>query len=348
VARLTSRRLRASGAIAAAAGAALFVWSLHHAGAAAVLDGVKRVGGGIVVVWLLGGIRGLVRAAAWRLCLDREQRVGIGAMFAAYLAGDALGNVTPFGFLISEPSKVVLLRRRIDLPSSVAALTVENLFYSSTVIVMLALGTAVLLLSFAVPNGVRIASIAMLAAAFTAAGATIWIVCTRRHVFSTMIEWLIRRNIAAAYWQARLPHIRRTGDLIFGFIERRRAAVLPLMLLECLYHAAAVAEIWFAVTLITGVRPDLVIAFLLEYVNRTITIAFQFVPMWLGVDEAGTSLATDVLRLGPAAGVSLALVRKARVVMWTAIGLALLVHNGVSLQTAGRDAGLVARHEVSS
>jgi hypothetical protein len=59
----------------------------------------------------------------------------------------------------------------------------------------------------------------------------------------------------------------------------------------------------------------------LEFVNRTITLAFQFVPMWLGVDEAGTSLVTTALHLGAAVGVGLALVRKARILLWTAIGL---------------------------
>jgi hypothetical protein len=68
----------------------------------------------------------------------------------------------------------------------------------------------------------------------------------------------------------------------------------------------------------------LVTAFVLEFVNRTITIAFQFVPMWLGVDEAGTGLIATALHLGAAVGVGLALIRKARVMLWTALGLGLV------------------------
>ena len=62
--------------------------------------------------------------------------------------------------------------------------------------------------------------------------------------------------------------------------------------------------------------------------------------MWLGVDEAGTSLATNVLGLGPAAGVSLALARKARVAVWTVIGIALLLHRGLSVRTAAHETGV--------
>jgi hypothetical protein len=63
-------------------------------------------------------------------------------------------------------------------------------------------------------------------------------------------------------------------------------------------------------------------AFVLESVNRTITVAFQFVPMWLGVDEAGTGLIAAAIGISPAAGVALALARKGRIVLWTVIGLA--------------------------
>ena len=333
-----SRQLRLLGALAAVIGATLFVWSVRRAGASAVTEGLKRVGAGFVVVFLLGGVRSLFRAVAWRLCLDPEHRLTVGSIFTAYLAGDAIGNVTPFGFLISEPAKIVLVRTRIDVPVSVAALAVENLFYSATVVAMLVTGTAALLLSFAVPRPIRIASLVTLAAALALAVVATWITLTRRRIVSGAAEWLIRRRIAVAYLRERLPHIRQTGDRIFGFVERRSEAVVAILALEVSYHVAAVAEIWFALGLITGTRPDLLTAFVLEYVNRTITIAFQFVPMWLGVDEAGTSLATSVLNLGSAAGVSLALVRKTRVLLWTAIGIAVLLHRGLSLSGTAREA----------
>src|SRR5262249_2835248 len=158
-----AQRLRTGGVLAAAVGgAALFVWSLRAAGTSAVLDGIRRVGAGMIVILFLGGLRGLVRAAAWRLCLDREHQPSLPAIFSAYLAGDAIGNITPFGFLISEPSKIVLVRRLIEVPASVAALTVENLCYSGTVVVVLVAGTIALLVSFAVPQALQIASLALL------------------------------------------------------------------------------------------------------------------------------------------------------------------------------------------
>jgi hypothetical protein len=329
VVRRGSRRLRLTGPLAALGGVALFVWSVREGGATAIIDGVQRVGAaGITVVCLMGGLRGLIRAAAWRLCLDKEHRATLGSVFSAYLSGDAIGNVTPFGLFISEPSKIALLRPRIDVEASIAALAVENLFYSATVLMVLIAGTAALLMSFDVSQPVKVASLGTAALGVALAFVAAWIVATRRRVVSGSVEWMIRRGIGAPYWSKHLPSIRRTGDLIFSFVSRRRRALLPLLALELCYHTAAVLETWYAIDLITGARPGPLTAFVLEYVNRSITVAFQFVPMSLGVDEAGTSLATSALGLGSAAGVSLALVRKARIVIWTAIGLGLLVNGG--------------------
>jgi hypothetical protein len=270
------------------------------------------------------------------LCLDPEDQVTLGSMVAAYLAGDAIGNVTPFGFLISEPSKIVMVRGRIAVPASVASLTLENLFYSATAVAILVTGTAALLLSFPLPRALQIMSVLVLAVTPLVTVAAAWVVTTQRRVVSHAIEWLVRHRIAAGYLSQRLPHLRETGDRVAGFVARRRSAVIPLILLELSYHAVAVAEIWFALRLITVVRPHLLTAFVLEAVNRTITIVFQFVPMWLGVDEAGTAAVTSAVNLGSAAGVSLALVRKTRVVTWTVIGLLLVLYRGLSVRNVGR------------
>jgi len=318
-----SRRLRAVGALGAIGGAALFVWAIRSAGTTAVADGVRRIGPGILLIWLLGGIRGLVRAAAWRLCLEPRYRPGLATMFSAYVAGDAIGNVTPFGVFLSEPSKVFLLRRRIDIPAATAALAVENLFYGGAVTVMLAAGS-IAVTAFAMPQPVRIASLTIVASAVALAGA-VWIAAARPRLIGSPFEALIAMPIVDRHFRRWLPGLRETGERIREFRSRSRKTVLPLVIVEASYQLLAVAEIWYAVGLITGVPPDLLTAFVLEYVNRTITVAFQFVPMWLGVDEAGTSLATSILGLGPAAGVTLALARKARVAVWTAIGIGLIV-----------------------
>src|SRR6266850_7168409 len=116
-------------------GALLFFWSIRAAGAAEVLDGASRVGWWFVVICAFGGIRHLLRAVAWRMCFDDPRRLPLVAAFGATVMGDALGNVTPFGVLISEPSKVAFVKRRLGAGSAISAVTLENLFYIASVVV---------------------------------------------------------------------------------------------------------------------------------------------------------------------------------------------------------------------
>ena len=320
--------IRATALAAGVAGALLFVWSIRIAGTAAVLDGITRVGAWFVLIWLLGGVRYLARAVAWRLCVDDPRQLPLTSAFVASLAGDALGNVTPFGAFVSEPSKIVFVRRHVSVGPAISALTIENLLYSAALVVMLVGGTAALLLSFDVSPGIRRAAYGIVCAAIGFALFAAVVLTRRVRVASVLLTWVARWPLVHDAIVARRAAVRAIEDDVFGFVARHPARVAPIVAIEAAYHGAAVLEIWLTVTLITRGPVPVVTAFVLEFVNRTITIAFQFVPMWLGVDEAGTGLITTALHLGPAVGVGLALIRKARVVLWTALGLALVFAPG--------------------
>ena len=297
--------------IAAIAGVALLVWSLRSAGVGSVIEGVLRVGLGFILVFLLGAVRHLARAVVWTLCFDDRRSLTIGQAFRAYVAGDAVGNVTPFGILASEPSKVVFVRGRTDTRHAIAALALENLFYAATVLLVFVTGTAALLAIVPATRSLRAVSLATLAGAVACGVAGVWLMLARVRIATAAMRALGRDPARA----------RDIEDRVFGFSAAHPWRLPPIVFLELAYHAAAVLEIWLVVRLITGTAPSLMSAFVLEYVNRTITVVFQFVPLWIGVDEAGTALVTSTLGIGRATGVSLALVRKARILTWTAIGI---------------------------
>jgi hypothetical protein len=62
-------------------------------------------------------------------------------------------------------------------------------------------------------------------------------------------------------------------------------------------------------------------ALVLETVSRAVTIMFKMLPMRLGVDEAGAAVFADRLGLGSATGITLALVRRMRLLCWSAVGI---------------------------
>ena len=110
---MTARSRRLLTVFGAVAGSILFAYALRRAGAADILEGVRRVGWGLFIVFAAGGVRFLIRGECWRLCVPRSARLGLPRAWSAFLAGDAVGTVTPLGLLASEPTKVFLTRRHL-------------------------------------------------------------------------------------------------------------------------------------------------------------------------------------------------------------------------------------------
>jgi hypothetical protein len=146
---------------------------------------------------------------------------------------------------------------------------------------------------------------------------------------------LHRRGLNAKW----IERARSLEDRIYGFYQRNGSRFLPILLLEFCFHLAGVCEIYATLFFISPQQPPTFLtAFILESVNRIINMVFKFIPMRLGVDEAGTGKVSKVLQFGEVTGVSLAIVRKSRDLFWAVVGIVLLLHRGLSLRTVARDA----------
>jgi hypothetical protein len=309
----------------ALAGVILFVWFVRRVGPAEIWTGLRQVGWGILAIVAIAGFRFALRAAAWRLCLDPPHAMPFATAFEAILAGDAVGNLTPLGLIASEPAKAAFVRQSVPLAPVVTSLAIENLFYTFSVALMIAASTTALLFSFELPPAMRHAgwiAIVTIMLLLIAAALTLW---KRPSVIGRVLSVVT----PARGLQTRLERVRAIEDQIYTFALRRQAILAPLFACEAGYHALGVLEIHITWWLMQGVAPPLLTSFILEGVNRLITVAFKFVPLRLGVDEWGTGSFTQLLGYGAAPGVTLAIIRKVRVVFWVLIGTALLIRRGL-------------------
>ena len=78
--------------------------------------------------------------------------------------------------------------------------------------------------------------------------------------------------------------------------------------------------------------PTVFTAFLLESISRVISTTFKLVPFLVGVDEAGAQFVTETLALGVGVGVTLAIIRKGRILFWAVIGVLLILKRGLSIR----------------
>jgi hypothetical protein len=330
------RPLTIAGALTTAAGVALFVWLIWYVGPGQIWEGFRQIGWGLAAIVAIAGLRFAVRAEAWRRCLEPPHALRLSDAFQAVVSGDALGNITPLGPIVGEPAKAAFVRSRIPIGAALTALAIENLLYTLSVAAMIAAGAIALLLRADVAAPLRNAGEIAIGGVFTVYLATLWMLWRRPAVLSQAVA-LVARWASSASLDARVAKVRALEDQVYTFTSRRRHALLPLAALELAFHALGVLEVHLTLWMLLPEPPSILVSFILEAVNRLITVAFKFVPVQVGVNEAGTVLATQILGLGFQPGLTLAIVRKARILFWMLVGTALLVRHGLTARRVLED-----------
>jgi hypothetical protein len=298
--------------LAALGGLILFGYAVRRAGVAEILDGIRQVGWGLLPILGLAGARFFIRASAWRLCMPPHGRLPIGQAFTAFVAGDAIGNLTPLGMVASEPTKVFLTRHRLATRESVASLATDNLLYAASIAAMVALGVVVVLATVPLSLAWRDGAVAVLVAGLIGAAITL------RLMRGTWRE----ESGARPRWRETLADLRRA---VLAFSTEQRGRLAQVFLLDLTFHVLAVFEIFLTLRWLLGDRsPTLAQAIVFEALNRIVTVAFKFVPFRVGIDEALSGGLAPIMAVQPVAGVTLAVVRKVRNLVWTGIGLAFI------------------------
>jgi hypothetical protein len=312
---------------------------------------LAQLGAGFLFILALGGLRKVVRALAWQRCFEEPHGIRFRDAFKAILMGEALGNIMPFGgMVVSEPAKAVFVRERVPLEAGLSAIAVENLFYSLSTALFIFSGMLALLLSFPLPKSLRWASIATMIAVTVIIPSAYLVIHRRWKFVSGALEWVYRRGVARRLLETRRERVRSIEDRIYGFYGRNRSRFLPIMLLEACFHVAGVVEVYLTLSFISDRRaPTLLVAFVFESVNRIINIVFKPVPMRMGVDEGATEKLARALKFDEAnIGVSVAIIRKARDIFWTAVGVLFLLRRGLSLRAAVKETEEAVADEVSA
>ena len=335
-----SKKFAPLGIIFAALGLLLFAYTVRKAGVSQIMEGIQRLGIAFLLVIAISSIRLVVRSLAWVKCLEAPHHLPFRDALAARVMGDALGNIIPLASMaVSEPSKAAFVRHRVPLMAGLSALAIENIFYSLSVILFIFSGTTALLLTFPLPKALRYAAMGTLAGVAIVAVIGYVVINKRWRFVSGVFVFLSNRTTGRSWLERATERTRTLEERIYGFYDRNRRHFLKIFALEICFHLAGILEIYTTLSFISEtVAPTLFTAFILESVNRVINVVFKFVPLRTGVDEAGTGMLAKVLGFTTTIGVTLAIVRKARDIFWTTVGVTLMVRRGLSLRAAA-DAG---------
>jgi hypothetical protein len=310
-------RRTAMNLLLSAAGLALLVWQVRWVGGlGAIGQGLASVGFGLVPIVGLALVRFGALALAWLALLP--VKAPFRSALAASISGDAIGNLTPLGLAASEPAKAVYLGRHVDRTMALAALTAENFFYTVSIALYIVAGTGALLLAFEVNDSLRLAglsALALMAALLAAAG---WVAWQRPAAVSALLTRIPSDHLRSIIIQVRAFEVQT-----YGSVTHESTRVGALVVSEIAFHAFSLAECWLTLRLLTG-RSLVLEALILDSLGRIINIVFKIIPLRLGVDEVSARAVATAIGVGGSNGLVLALVRKIRMLIFAAVGLAIL------------------------
>ena len=304
--------------VAGAAGLLLLVYLVAELGPsriAAQLHGLRSV---LPVVLFITAAKYPLQAAGWRLVLPPDTRPSWVESIAATISGDALGYLTWAGPFTGEPLRAYLMRDSVSVVAGTAAGAMERTIYNVTA------GLLVWAVLFVLVSATH--TFALVAAV---AGSVLVVV-----VLVIRVKHGIRSPALAdapadrhAFAPATKPQGPGRAEAVFNAVRelwRTRRGALPAVTLLCFaQHGVLVAE---AYAILNALTDDVTLrtALIFEAVTKIVNTAGLVVPGRLGVSEGGSALLADALGFAASHGLSLALMRRVRALIWAGVGLVLL------------------------
>jgi Uncharacterised protein family (UPF0104). len=327
------KSLKLMGAVLTLIGIGLFAYFVYSVGVNELLANIERFGVvGFVVILGIYALRICLRGLAWKLSVYEPYSLSMRDTVPAVVIGEAMSSMVPLGILISGTAKAVAVRKKIPLVVGLSSIATENLFYSFTTSIFLVLGAFTLVRGFALDPGWAYTIDALIVLIIAIVVFLLLLVIRQWHFASEACEWIYRKGFFTRILEHGRLQVRLFENLIYGFYRRHPNRFIPICLTEAAFHILGIVEVWFILTRIAEPASHLLSAFLLESVSRLITIVFKLIPFLIGVDEAGAQFVAETLGIGAAIGITLAIIRKGRILFWTAVGLVLIAKRGLSFR----------------
>jgi len=312
--------------IAAVVALLLFGWVIAHVGLSAMLVQLKAMRVALPIVLALSVLRLLLQSVTWSASLEGEHvSVNTTKLMGVRLASQSMGYLTVLGPVISEPMKIKLLGTPAE-PTITGTFLDDGVYWFTSALLAI-LGIVSLLLVAARGSHYHFIS-AILLLAF------IVLVITRHDpILSGLVRALGKR---APSWLADAEKLEAS---IRSYRLHHPALVNRMFWIDVACQALIASEV---VVILWSLRLPIhfftVVA--IDGVTRTLKLLSGWIPARLGSDEGGAISAFALTGFSPVLGLSLALTRRVRDLLWALIGILWFVWN--SRVVGGRQKALVS------
>ncbi len=272
----------------------------------------------------------VLEAFGWRLTLGRHaDAVSFGRLFAIRAAGEVVNMTTPTAYVGGEPLKAYLLKKHgvpmvEGFASVVTAKTTMTIAQVGFILLGIALGFGILGSSGSSAHAVVAASVSVGLLLF---GTVIFVVVQRRGLFTGLLGVLRQSRIRIHFLEVREERLRDLDRTILDFYARDQRAFLLATGTFFLGWLAEALEVYVILYYLGG-PADLLSAISIGALSVFIKGGTFFIPGSLGAQDGGNLLLLLAFGYGELTGITFALLRRVRELVWIGIGLLCLAAIG--------------------
>lgn len=300
-------------------GVALFVLLVRKVGLNEITTQMSKLGWGVFYVFAFPLTWTLVQSFAWwRILTDDGSTVSLWHIILVKITGEAINNITPISFVGGDPYRIYLLQKKTGATESAASVVIDRTMFILAICLTLLTSLVLAWFTLPLPGSWRI-----LFPVFTVGFFVFFVglvLFQKRGMLQTVSRLMIRFKIKSsklASWQSRLEMI---DEQVGRFYDKNKRHFFEIMMLQYLARLLGAVEIYLIASLM-HININMAQCLFLTSLTILINLAFFFVPGSMGVMESGYSALFYLLKLNPAHGVTIQIIRRIRTLFWTGVGL---------------------------
>ena len=265
-----------------------------------------------------------LEAIGWQLTLGKySQLVGFGRLFAIRMAGEAVNVTTPAAYVGGEPLKAYLLKKYgVPIVEGLASVVIAKTAMTIAQVMFILMGVLLAFWLIGTSEDYLLATI--FSVGLLAFGLVLFVTVQRYGLAMGLLRFLERCHIRLKFLEKRRPQLMELDHTIREFYSTNRQMFFFALSLFFLAWLTETLEV-YAILYFLGADVDLLSSVSIAALTILIKGGTFFIPGSLGAQEGGYLLLLLSYGYTDVTGITFALVRRLREIVWILVGLSCLI-----------------------
>ena len=299
----------------------LIVW---HIGPGQIYDAAAQLGPAALLALLIPSlIMYIIEAYGWKVTLGPSAKdIPFWRVLAIRTAGEVVNMTTPTAYVGGEPLKAYLLKKhQVPMVEGLASVIIAKttMTIAEVLFIFLGISLGMWLLGGNDSSGETVAA-ALLGVGLLAFGTAAFVFVQRQGLFTWLLGFLRKIGLKIAYLESREEQLRSLDRTILTFYRNNRPAFYSSTGLFFLGWMAEALEVYVIIYYLGGPAMALS-AISIGALSVFIKGGTFFIPGSLGAQDGGNMLLLSAFGYSNVTGITFALLRRFRELVWIGLGL---------------------------